>query len=481
MADLNTENLGRGPKLTLKKTVSPKKDMAEKKGKSDRNRNSPRKFSTAKGGSKPSTAGSMSRAAAAMCVNAIEEGRSLTEVLPFYTKDLDDRDRALVSEIVYGTLRHRRLLSLTVNNMVDRSINKRFNAARTLIICALYQILFTRAPAHAIVAATVGACSLCNCKQLTGLVNAILRRFLREGGHLLHSSDPSIEQSFPAWLYETLVKDYGEEKALEIMKNSNEHPPMYLRVVQNKISTDEYLEVLSKHDIGAEKVADSDAAIKLYEAMPVDRLPYFAQGYVTVQDYSAQLAAPLLDLKDGLNVLDTCAAPGGKSAHILDLSDVDLTCLDVDEKRLKSIQDSFKRLGLNADIRQCDVSATPNPIESEYDRILVDAPCSGTGVIRRHPDIKWLRRKTDIEKLAATSASILDNAFERLKKGGILVFTTCSILKQENDDQVKAFLTRHPDARLKSFIMQGKEVETYQRLPGEMDADGFFYARFEKV
>lgn len=166
---------------------------------------------------KATAQGSASRAAAALCVNAIEEGKSLTEALPLFTKELDDRDRAFVQEIVYGTLRHRRLLSTTVNELLDHSINQQFNVARTLIICAIYQLLFTRAPAHAVVAATVGACELCRCKKFTGLVNAVLRRFLREGAHLAHSADPCVEQSFPKWLYEELLKDYGSD-AVEIMK-----------------------------------------------------------------------------------------------------------------------------------------------------------------------------------------------------------------------------------------------------------------------
>ncbi|NLK85383.1 MAG: 16S rRNA (cytosine(967)-C(5))-methyltransferase RsmB [Aeromonadales bacterium] len=425
--------------------------------------------------------GSASRAAAAFCVNAIEEGKSLTEALPMFTKELDDRDRALVQEIVYGTLRHRRLLSTTVNTLFDHSINQRFNVARTLILCAIYQLLFTRAPAHAVVAATVGACELCKCKNFTGMVNAVLRRFLREGAHLVHSADPCVEHSFPKWLYDELEKDYGAEKTLEIMKESNEHAPMFLRVENSKISTEEYKKSLEAFSINAFTIEQSPCTLLLEEPQGVDKLPFFDKGYIAVQDLAAQETAPLLELKDGDRVLDTCCAPGGKSAHILDIcQNVKLVCSDVDAKRLESAKKNLLRLNRTPEFVLADVSEDTKQFEGTFDKILVDAPCSGTGVIRRHPDIKWLRRKKDIEKLIQTQEKILDNAFSLLNKGGILVYTTCSILKQENDEQIQKFLKRHSDAKLLPFTMNGKTVSTYQRLPGEDNADGFFYSRFIK-
>lgn len=431
--------------------------------------------------SKPVIAsGSQSRAAAALCVNAVEEGNSLSTALPMFTKDLDDRDRAFVQEIVYGTLRHKRLLSTTASELLDRGINQRFNQVRTLIICALYQIIFTRSPAHAVVAATVGACDLIKCRKFTGVVNAVLRRFLREGAHLIHSADPCVEHSFPKWLYEELSADY-KDRVEEILKNSNVHPPMFLRIENSKISTDDYLKVLEKKEIGAKAIDQCPSAVLLDEPEHVSRLPYFEQGYVAVQDLSAQMAAPLLDLKEGMRVLDTCAAPGGKSAHILDLcKNIELISCDIDEKRLEETKRGLSRLNRNPVLKQIDAAESLDAIEGDFDRILVDAPCSGTGVIRRHPDIKWLRRQKDIEKLVETQAKILDNAFAKLKKGGVLVYTTCSILNRENIEQVRSFLNRHTDAKLLPFIMNGSEVETYQRIPGELNADGFFYARFIK-
>ena len=427
------------------------------------------------------TQGAESRAAAALCVSAVEEGKSLTESIPLYTKDLDDRDRAFVQEIVYGTLRHRRLLTNTAAALLNKPINQKFNQARTLILCALYQIVFTRSPAHAVVSATVSACDLVKCRQFTGLVNAVLRRFLREGAQLIHSDDICIECSFPRWLYDELKANYGD-KTDEIVRNSNEHAPMFLRVENSKISTDDYLKALEKHEIKAYTNEKSHCTLRLEKPCSIEKLPYFSQGYVAVQDLAAQMAAPLLQLEEGQRVLDCCCAPGGKSAHIMDIcrGNVELVCTDADEKRLASAKRNLSRLGYRPQFTVNDASVSLDFTDEPFDRILVDAPCSGTGVIRRHPDIKWLRRRKDIDDIVDTQRKILDNAFAKLKRNGILVYTTCSLLNRENIDQVSDFLKRHKDARLLPFIMGGHEVETYQRVPGEDEADGFFYARFIK-
>ncbi len=282
-------------------------------------------------------------------------------------------------------------------------------------------------------------------------------------------------------VYDELEKDYGAEKTLEIMKESNEHAPMFLRVENSKISTEEYKKSLEAFSINAFTIEQSPCTLLLEEPQGVDKLPFFDKGYIAVQDLAAQETAPLLELKDGDRVLDTCCAPGGKSAHILDIcQNVKLVCSDVDAKRLESAKKNLLRLNRTPEFVLADVSEDTKQFEGTFDKILVDAPCSGTGVIRRHPDIKWLRRKKDIEKLIQTQEKILDNAFSLLNKGGILVYTTCSILKQENDEQIQKFLKRHSDAKLLPFTMNGKTVSTYQRLPGEDNADGFFYSRFIK-
>ncbi|MCR5536811.1 MAG: 16S rRNA (cytosine(967)-C(5))-methyltransferase RsmB [Succinivibrio sp.] len=432
---------------------------------------------------KKQTIGALPRAVAAQIVHAVEEGHSLSEILDktLQQEQVDERDVALVKEIVYGTLRHRRLIGETLKPLLAHSIKEQYAVVRALILCGIYQLVFTRMPAHAVVAATVGACEKCHCRSFTALVNAVLRRFLREGGHLMHSADEQIEQSFPDWLYQKIKTSYPEQ-CTAILQESNAHAPMWLRVESSKISPSDYQKLLSDAGIASEQSSLSPYALRLLEPQSVTALPKFAEGYLSVQDVSAQLCAPLLELKPGLEVLDICAAPGGKSAQILDLAEVSLTCADVDETRLVRLQQNLERLRRSPQVCVCDATSNPLPFEQEFDRILIDAPCSGTGVIRRHPDIKWLRRQKDLGALCASQAKILDNCFAKLKSGGILVYATCSILPEENAEQVKAFLERTPDALPLPFKLNHMQQEApyYQNLPGMAGGDGFFYARFTK-
>lgn len=431
------------------------------------------------------TIGAAPRAVAALCVRAVEHGQSLSDVLPRLTADLDPRDAALATEIIYGTLRHRRLLSVPLQSLLEHSIPERFDVARAIILCALYQLIYTRVPARAAVACAAGACRLAHCSNMTGLVNAVLRNFLRKGGKLPDFSTVSdaVRYSVPDWFYGKLSDQYDERQLRSILENENEHAPMWLRVENSRVRTADYLKMLDDADISAKASGICESAIMLDEPCDVNSLPGFADGLVSVQDLSAQLAAPLLELEGGMKVLDCCAAPGGKSAHLLDLCNtIDLICLDIDENRVERMRTNFSRLGRNprsmiADFATDDGSRSAG---KDYDRILLDAPCSGSGVIRRHPDIKWLRREKDITSLELTQSALLDNAFDALKKGGILLYTTCSILRDENICQAEEFLKRHPDASGLPFEMGGKKDFKHQRLPGEDGGDGFFYARFIK-
>ncbi len=400
---------------------------------------------------------------------------------------MDGRDRALVQEIVYGTLRHRRLLSERLKGLLEHSIVKRFENSRALLLCALYQIVYTRIPSHAVVASTVGACASCGCRNMTGLVNAVLRRFLREGSSLNEEQvSEDVRYSVPQWLYDKLNAQYPT-KVSEILKAQNEHAPVWLRVENSKLSTEDYLSLLKKNGIDATVSEFAPAAIKLKQAIGTEDMPKFQQGLVSVQDLAAQMAAPLIEPKAGEKILDCCAAPGGKSAHLMDLCpEINLISADTDEERLEQAQKNFTRLGRLGRNPQCVVcdfasNEAPNQLGHDFDKILLDAPCSGTGVIRRHPDIKWLRREKDIEQLKITQATMLDQALGMLKVGGILVYTTCSILKEENEEQIKAFLARHADeVEALPFDFCGEKVAYKQLLPGEHNADGFFYARFVK-
>ncbi len=443
----------------------------------------PRDGSPALGGS---ATGSAPRAAAAFCVNAVENGQSLNDVIPLYVKELDPRDVPLMKELTFGVLRHRRLLQNTITDLLDRSISHDHNVARDLILIGIYQLTFTRVPARAAVASTVGACTLCHVTHLTGLVNAVLRRFLREGGQLKHSDSLAVEQSLPDWLLGKIEAAYPAQ-AKEIAQASNQHAPMWLRVQSSRIAPAEYIKQLEAKGIKTQLSPLYKNALRLEQAVGVDELPGFAEGLVCVQDLHAQLTAPLLELENQSytdtkqRVLDACAAPGGKSMHILDLApDCELICADAAEKRLERLKENFARLGLNAVITQCDFAEESGKVPGMYDRILIDAPCSGTGVIRRHPDIKWLRREKDLVTLTATQEKILGHACAKLNPGGVLVYTTCSILPEENKAQAEALLKRHPELEPLPFEYKGKKQWLLQVLPGEDGGDGFFYARFRK-
>ncbi len=431
------------------------------------------------------TVGSAARAAAAYCVRAVEHGTSLSDALPRNTRDLDPRDAALASEIAYGTLRHRRLLSVPLQKLLQHSIPERFDAARAIILCAIYQLAFTRVPARAAVASAAGACSLMHCANMTGLVNAVLRNFLRQGGKL---PDPAtlpeaVAQSVPDWFWNKIHEQYGE-KAGAIFEEENERAPMWLRVENSKVGTEEYLGMLDEAGLEGEVSPLCPSAVRLAEAEGVPEIPGFSGGFASVQDLSAQLAAPLLKPGDGMRVLDCCAAPGGKSAHLMDLCpSIKLTALDVSAERIGRMQENFERLGRSPRCLEADFASDEGAKAAGggYDRVLLDAPCSGTGVIRRHPDIKWLRREKDIPALAQAQSRMLDHAFAALNPGGVLLYTTCSILREENSDQVQAFMERHPDAQPLPFKVGAREGATLQRLPGEDGGDGFFYARFRKA
>lgn len=428
--------------------------------------------------------GAASRAAAARIVVAVEEGQSLSEAFPIYCADFDSRDTAFIKEIVYGTLRHRRLLMNTLKPMFDFKITERDRIVPALLLTAFYQIVFMRSPAHAVVATTVSACGDVGKKSFTSLVNAILRRFLREGANIVHTNNNAVEFSFPDWLYNKLENTYGAEQARKIVLNSNEKAPLFLRVENSKISTQEFIDKLSKSDIVAYPIDICSSAVRLENATNVFDIPGFNEGICTVQDLSAQLAAPLLKLNsnESLRVLDCCCAPGGKTAHILDLSPQSkVVALDVDEARLEQTKSTLNRLGRSSNVELIALDAQDlDKVDGTFDRILVDAPCSGTGVIRRHPDIKWLRRQKDIGALCEIQAQILDAAYAKLNSGGVLLYTTCSILKEENQDQVNAFLERHKEVILEDIELEGKSYQTLQRLPGDHLGDGFFYARFIK-
>jgi 16S rRNA (cytosine967-C5)-methyltransferase len=306
------------------------------------------------------------------------------------------------------------------------------------------------------------------------MVNAVLRRFLRERDTLLQAAlaQPPARWNYPQWWIDGVRTAYPQQWQ-DILQAGNRQPPLTLRVNLRKTSVEAYMQTLAAAGIDASRVGPT--ALRLAQAMNVAQIPGFEQGLVSVQDAGAQLAAPLLDLADGMRVLDACAAPGGKSGHILETADVELTALDVDTRRLARIDQNLQRLGLHATVKTGAAEHTGWWDGRQYDRILADVPCTASGIVRRHPDIRWLRRKSDTHQLATLSTKILDNLWQMLRPDGKLLFVTCSLWPQESEAQAAAFAARHGAVRLDA---------PGQLLPmsgAGQDHDGLFYALFQKA
>lgn len=370
--------------------------------------------------------------------------------------------------------------------MLHKPLRKQDKVLQPLILVGLYQILYTRIPAHAAVAETVEATRLLGKRAASGLVNGVLRRFQRESEALLGVADASVggRFAFPDWLAADIRSAWPDDwqAALDA---SNQRPPMTLRVNLAKGSLEQYEAALAAQGIGARAVPGVDTALTLDSPAAVENLPGFAEGRVSVQDTAAQIAAHLLGAQSGDRVLDACAAPGGKTTHIAEKTAglKELVALDSDPVRLRRIHENLQRVGAEAHIVQGDAAAPDSGwAQGVYDRILLDAPCSATGVIRRHPDIKMLRRPGDIADLAARQRQMLDALWSRLAPGGILLYSTCSVLPQENRMQLEGFLERQSDAVVQPLALPFGQASGpgWQILPGDGGADGFFYAALMK-
>lgn len=387
--------------------------------------------------------------------------------------------RALVQELSYGTLRYLG----HVDGLLDALLTKplRDERLRNLLRVALYQLEYTRAAAHTVVDQAVLATARLGHIAAKGLVNAVLRNFLRRRGELhteLRRSETA-RFSYPRWWIIKLRQQYPQRYG-DILEAGNLHPPMTLRANRRRLSASEYLARLHADGIAADELEGE--AITLEKPRPVVDLPGFEEGLVSVQDASAQRAAHLLDLKAGQTVLDACAAPGGKSAHILELADVRLTALDVDLARLERLRANMQRLGLAARLAHGDATDPSAWWDGErFDRILADVPCSASGVVKRHPDIKWLRRPSDIPQFAALQARMLEALWQLLAAGGKLLYATCSVFSEENRLQIDAFLERHRDVH--RLTLPGDDINREQPagqiLPDERH-DGFYYALLQK-
>lgn len=425
------------------------------------------------------------RAVAARVVSRVAVEHRYLETALIEQRDQTSGDpshRALIQELSYGTLRWYHQLHGIAELFLARSLKKKDAEIHALLLVGFYQLRHLRVADHAAVDATVEAAGVLGKPWAKRLLNACLRASLREEDRIQSLLDGTEELRFshPAWLIAAVRRDFPA--AWERLLNANnQRPPMTLRVNVARVARDEYHALLTKHGFDAFMHPRVDCAIVLREPVSVDRLPGFREGLVSVQDAAAQRAAILLDAPPGCRVLDACAAPGGKTAHILERApSADVTALDIDVERLERVRENLARLGLRAHLVAADaVEPTRWWDRRPYDRILVDAPCSATGVIRRHPDIKVRREAGDIPKLLHTQSRILDAVWPCLAPGGKLQYVTCSILPEENALQIREFLARHPDA-VAQPIEPGADAEGKQIVTGDDDMDGFFYASLYK-
>lgn len=416
------------------------------------------------------------QALAAELVADVLAGRSLRE------ERLRDASRsltaqaALLRDLTLGTLRWLGRLRAITQLLATRGIS---DARLEALLCvALHQLIQDRTAPHAVVDHAVQAARHLGQGQAAGFVNAALRRFLRERTPLVAKSaaTPEGRWSHPAWWIQALERQYGDAAA-GILEAGLGHPPMTLRVNRRRGTRDAYLAELAARGIAAEVVGVD--AITLDTPMPVAELPGYEAGTVTIQDAGAQWAAPLLDLQSGQRVLDACAAPGGKTGHMLECADIDLIALDADAARLPAVSRGLDRLGLRATVRQADAARPERWWDGQpFDRILLDAPCSGSGIVRRHPDAKWLRRPEDIPRFAKQQLALLQALWQVLAPGGKLLYVTCSVFPGENADVVASFLELAADARRLSLPddFPGRDG---QLLP-DTTHDGFFYALLER-
>ncbi|MCA1767693.1 MAG: 16S rRNA (cytosine(967)-C(5))-methyltransferase RsmB, partial [Idiomarina sp.] len=415
--------------------------------------------------------GANSRAAAATALfQVLEKGESLSAALPHATSKLADSDKRLASAISYGVLRVLPSLNRLVGAKLDKPLKGKLKVLHYLLLVGAYQLYCLRIKDHAAVSATVEAARTLGKRNHKALVNGILRQLLREAPPADESQQRELAddpmQNHPRWLFDAIQADHPEN-AKAILTENNAHPPMWLRVNRRYATRDEYLIQLQSNDIAAEADLQASDAIRLHSPCPVEKLPGFAQGHVSVQDRSAQLAADHLNVEASHRVLDCCAAPGGKLLHLLERHSFEqpVQAIDIDSRRLERVDENLQRAGLSAIIHCADVATTNDWWDGQqFDRILLDAPCSATGVIRRHPDIKWLRRADDISELANLQSQILKSLWSLLKPGGELLYATCSILRQENQTQIESFLQQQSGA---SLIPISAEQKTLQLLPGE--------------
>lgn len=428
------------------------------------------------------------RLAAARALAAVLNGKaSLNSSLPKELDKVEARDRGLTQDLAFGTARWQPRLDALAERLLQKSFKAADADVHALLLVGLYQLLYTRIPAHAAIGETVGCADKLKKPWAKALLNAVLRRAQRESDAILAEleRDPVVRTAHPRWLQKSL-KAFWPQHWEAICAANNAHPPMILRINRRHHDRDAYLGLLAEQGVAAQACVYSRDGIVLAEACDVRGLPGFAEGWVSVQDEAAQLAAELLDLAPGQRVLDACCAPGGKTCHILEAEPAlaGVVAVDLEEKRLVRVRENLQRLGLHAELIAADGRDTQAWWDGQpFQRILLDAPCSATGVIRRHPDIKLTRQPDDIQALAILQGQLLDALWPTLDVGGVLLYATCSTLPTENTEVIEAFLARIPGARELDLATPAgiKQTHGRQLLAQEGGHDGFYYAKLIKI
>ena len=401
-------------------------------------------------------------------------------LIPHLDKITDAREKALIQEFCYGTMRWYFRLDNILSRLTTRPIKAKDIDIKALLLCGLYQMMFLRTPDHAAVSATVEAAKKLNKPWAAQMVNAVLRRFQREHDAIkqVMLESPVTRYAHPEWFISRLKKQWPDSWQT-ILETNNQYPPLHLRVNRLKETRESYIKKLHECGIDASPARYAESGIVIHDPVPTDRLPEFSLGHVTIQDFGAQLVTTLLEPASGMRILDACAAPGGKTGQIIELCpDVSkLVAVESEASRVKLLQNTKERLGFEATVIQADVMQTDQWWDGTlYDRILLDAPCSASGVVRRHPDIKYLRTPEQIDKLIPIQQRMLEVLWPLLKPGGKLLYVTCSVFTEENDEQIKQFSSSHASVQVISVSVDWGVSMHYgrQTLPGHDEADGFY-------
>ncbi|MFK5950344.1 MAG: 16S rRNA (cytosine(967)-C(5))-methyltransferase RsmB [Methylococcales bacterium] len=428
---------------------------------------------------------SLRKQAAIVLSKVVKDGQSLTVALDAVLESVAEaKDRAFIQALCYGVVRYYHRLDFILQQLLSKPLRNKDTDIKMLLLIGIYQLQYMRVKPHAAVSETVSAANKKNWAK--SLINGVLRQYMREQEQLEKQADEDVlgTSSHPEWLINKINQDWPEQ-AQKILLENNKQPPMAIRVNLSQSNQYDYLKLLSENSIPATAVSFCSSAIILQQPVAVEKLPGFSEGMVSVQDTAAQLAAELLDVKAGQSVLDLCAAPGGKTAAILEKQTeaISMLAVDIDESRLMRVKENLQRLKLTAKVLAGNAVKPSEWVQGQmFDRILLDVPCSALGVIRRHPDIKILRRESDIAELQIIQQQILIAAWQLLVPGGVLLYATCSVLKQENERQIEVFLNQQTNAQELIIDADWGEKRPCGRqvLSGSQNMDGFYYAKLVK-